>query len=586
MIVTEKVQLLLDLLKSKQWDISLLFQGENRFSNYQKYKLNGRQLTQVELVKELFDRQKGQPVRLFKHAMELLGKTHQDLIQATQTPLPYWTHLIFGSPDSRDIDLVYFVQSTEDNKNLWGSDMIYDHQTLSQKLLQQGYLLENRDLDVTIAMIDENGNVERVSKGPCNAIQNIVWYTHQYHSANTGMPFPISRPIPIEDFDIRDNCRGIAKFILDYMEDLLTAEDYQKIRSHRRVVYDGGLIARTDFIRNQICPLINLEFPLSAITEDRFKSLYMKLIQMLLMERGEFEFNKCRLAQHATTVDQEEVEWFLSRGQRGKLGDNQSFGLLMEEFFRIVEEESSVVIWEELPIAWRANPLAPEYDDNFWKLFQATPNEPSDELIEAFIERHAETFKDGFELGSIGSLFIFPSSHEDQFPENLREKIHFEAQRSSEWQDLLRFYKCGRNTGVPDLPSDCDTVEKFIRFYWNLIRGCLGEMIVQSISSQQLGFPDHSNHSVGLLVEQKGVQGSPGMAPDLLLISNDKKEIIPVEIKCLTGEFVDNSKRRRGIYLAHKQVQQCMNLLESQRGLIVFLYTNPNDFRVYVSEIV
>jgi len=591
MLTTEKVQLILGLFKSGKWDISLLFKDESRFSNYQKYKLNGRQISDSQLVAELFGRQNGQPVRLFKHMMELLGKTHDDLIEATQTPLPYWTHIVFGSPDSRDIDLAYFVQSNEMNKSLWGPDMIYDHRVLKQKLRERGYDLEKRELDVTIVMIDSNGNIERTSKGACHNTQNIIWFTHHYHSGNQGMP--ISHPIPIEDFDVRDNCRSIAKFILDYTEDLVSSEDYTKIRQARRQAYGseadkkGGLVARTKFIREQIYPLIDLQPPFSAVIQDRFKSLYMKLIQMSLMERSQLEYNKCLLAQHVDgLVDSQEAEWFLSRGQRGKFGQNKSFGILMKEFFRIVEEESFLerLVWKEIETGWsNSNPLAPEYDDHFWRLFCESPDQPSEELIEAFLSRHAEAFGDDFNSTSIGSLFVFPSSNLEQFPEHIRHQIHCESQRSPEWQELLRFYKCGRNTGVPDRPAECDTAAKFVRFYWNLIRGCLGEMIVQSLSGERIRFPDHTSQSVGLLVEEKGVKGTPGMAPDLLLVNEE--EVIPVEIKCLTGEFIDNSKRRRGIHLAHKQVQQCMRLLKSSKGLIIFLYTNPNDFKVYSTQI-
>jgi hypothetical protein len=74
---------------------------------------------------------------------------------------------------------------------------------------------------------------------------------------------------------------------------------------------------------------------------------------------------------------------------------------------------------------------------------------------------------------------------------------------------------------------------------------------------------------VGMIAENK-LKGSRGIAPDLLLLTEDGT-IIPVEIKCLHSEFREDHDFRRGIKLARGQLKSSLNILGGNQGLIVIM---------------
>ena len=114
-------------------------------------------------------------------------------------------------------------------------------------------------------------------------------------------------------------------------------------------------------------------------------------------------------------------------------------------------------------------------------------------------------------------------------PVHVKNHAIIADQRSNEWLDALKFYKCGNNTGVIPCPDD-----NWVSHYYNLIRGSIVELIVMKTVDLSSFFPHQkiSKINLGLLVKEKGIEGSPGCAPDLLLALEGTDEIIAGEIKC------------------------------------------------------
>ena len=90
----------------------------------------------------------------------------------------------------------------------------------------------------------------------------------------------------------------------------------------------------------------------------------------------------------------------------------------------------------------------------------------------------------------------------------------------------------------------------------------------------------------GLLVEEKDVKDSKGIAPDLLLIYTDSKQVIPIEIKTIVSEpNIINRKILREMDLASKQLDASIDLIEKitlvkTYGLMVFCFIHMNQITV------
>lgn len=95
-----------------------------------------------------------------------------------------------------------------------------------------------------------------------------------------------------------------------------------------------------------------------------------------------------------------------------------------------------------------------------------------------------------------------------------------------------------------------------------------------------------SKCTCGLLVETMGLEGSKGVAPDLLLVNTISSRVIPVEIKTLVSEpNTINRKLLRDIDLASKQLNTSIELIEKNMGiktfgLMVFCFIDLNKITV------
>lgn len=203
--------------------------------------------------------------------------------------------------------------------------------------------------------------------------------------------------------------------------------------------------------------------------------------------------------------------------------------------------------------------------------FIKSPEKPTDELA-TYIDNQYQLTQ------SLNQLFIIKSFGINKLPTQLEHHICIEDQRSLEWLELLKFYKCGNsiNNAIPFV--NCET-------NFNLIRGCVGEkMVIDLIDWNMLVDEDSrpiSKCICGLLVETKGLLGSIGIAPDLLIVSKIN-QVIPIEIKTIVSDpNIVNKKFLREIKLASKQLETSINLINqimetNTFGLIVFCFIHNN----------
>merc|ERR1711862_481766 len=102
-----------------------------------------------------------------------------------------------------------------------------------------------------------------------------------------------------------------------------------------------------------------------------------------------------------------------------------------------------------------------------------------------------------------------------------------------------------------------------------------------------LGMPHCYTASVGFVVEQKSVKGSPGCAPDLLVVvpsgeaTDEAYEVIPVEMKCMREAFAENANYRREVSMATTQLRTCLDLIgRGTRGLLMMLWWDGSSWEL------
>ena len=183
---------------------------------------------------------------------------------------------------------------------------------------------------------------------------------------------------------------------------------------------------------------------------------------------------------------------------------------------------------------------------------------------------------------SLNHLFVIKSFGIDKLPTQLVSNICTEDQRSPEWLELLKFYKCGNSIDNTISFVNCET-------NFNLIRGCIGEKLLVDLIDWNILVDDVDKHIskciCGLIIETKGLIGSIGVAPDLLLVTKTN-QVIPVEIKTIiTDPNIITKKFMHKIKLASKQLETSINLINqimgiNTYGLIVFCFIHSNKIIV------
>jgi hypothetical protein len=556
---------------------------EQIISRCYKYKFIERGIqnpTDIDIIRELTRiRGESQTLKILK----ALNKEKKDLfgfntIQPTKEQV-----FIFGSPDSTDIDVAVILDHTYDEKIDILTDEI-DHEMLKGILKEFGYDIVNRDIDCSLIIVDENGDVLRTSKGTCIMTQNIIFSTYKYHSQFGNDNLPIKRMFGVEYFDVCDSVKAISKCFLDNLKFFVGKKVYSKEKHNKARIYTLSEKERINYILD--CAKLVLDPPITKDKElktwyDGMKSLVMKLVQLILLNNGILEYDKTKLSKKLESSSfvadcsdiYSHVRWYLSRGNEGIFCRKCLYNLL--ESYKIIAFESVIEVeWIDLPVNIENNPT--RFSNEFWKEFVKSPIVPTNSCIKEF----CSVAKEEFDIDNINSIFVEKSYNYNLLPKDFLENhVHIESQKSERWCELLKFYSCGKNSGVKK--TQTTSKEESVRVYWNLIRGCVGECIAKNnvyLNVRGISYVDVIE--VGLLVEKKE-RACKGIAPDGLLLEEDMK-MIPIEVKCITGEHTNNHNYRRELSLAKRQIDSSKkilndaDLLSEKGGLLLFIYVNPN----------
>lgn len=152
-----------------------------------------------------------------------------------------------------------------------------------------------------------------------------------------------------------------------------------------------------------------------------------------------------------------------------------------------------------------------------------------------------------------------------EIPYFLKDNVIEVNQRSDEWIELLKFYRCGTN--------NCNNTPLI-----DLLRGAIMESVV--LQGDFNSIVKATPLMVGLLVKEKNVYQSVGCAPDLLLHAENDK-IIPVEIKCISH----NSKRNyyRSVTLAKRQLKKANS--RYGYGMLIFTTWKNNSWTYHYTYV-
>ena len=251
---------------------------------------------------------------------------------------------------------------------------------------------------------------------------------------------------------------------------------------------------------------------------------------------------------------------------------NNFFKSLVSEYIKIITK--NCLIWTDIELDMSNSTSLP---DNIYNEFLSSPGHHTDKSKGKPTDKFKELFKTICPNRNISSLFILPSYGNLFLPNYIKNRAIMVDQRTLEWKGLLQKYTCGKCTQVIDYKED-----DWVEYYYNLIRGSIIEIIIiKNFDFTELFGTTFKKVSVGLLVEDIGVDKSPGCAPDLLIVLDE--EVIPVEIKCLISKPINNKSYRREVHLARSQILGTLKIIgkdTNKRGLLIFMYIYEKDGRV------
>ena len=475
----------------------------------------------------------------------------------------------FGCPHSRDSDMAAQISFKDPNEKC---------DNLSQKEIEQElyiiisqYIRDSKmttkSVDLCLFHIDTNEKrVDWCSKG---TIINIQMYLYHTSCPNINTHDKIIDQPSISNINMFDQTAQPAKIILlKYIEKVLGKEVYyDRFREQKKVAFAEGGESITLLgieVMKELIPTSETRDRPSMI--DMWKNVVCKLLQTYLLHvkftgnmytkknmckyfcenhpSGDFYYNgiHCLLFREmedpSVEIPTNTINFLIG---------------LYEELVQIYVYPSTT-IYEEI-VDTTLNPTV--LHESLYYEFLKSPLEETAKFCELWNKYFGNTKE-------INKQFIEELKNPDELPQNVRNKVYYTKPHTTEWKKLLKFHKCGRDSGIPKIPEE-SSIEDQIRLLYHLIRGCIGEAIaIQEIENNCLKyiFGKYIVITIGLIVEKLNVKGSRGCAPDLLILKYGK--LIPIEIKTLIGYPSNNVHFRRAMYLAPRQVQTCSDLIGNQ----------------------
>lgn len=488
---------------------------------------------------------------------------------------------VYGCPDGDIIYVVALSDSLDTAEKVWQGQIALNDNKIRRELEILGYDMR-RHTNVDLICINERGDISFCSSGVRGAeIQNWVVGTYGLHVQKYPCFLDCSTTL-----DVLAEARAVAKFVLDNWQLLIGEKMPMSKGSLRAALYGCGDCGKGDAWKRVDLAISGLEqivVPGQCRLNEwlsHMKCLCTRVIQLVLLVGGEevvytVEDLVSKAAKFCKYLDG--LTFILSRG---RTGDPNAVLLAMRELWReyqrIVDACREGVTWSmrALSVEGMNNPT--QLPDSVFFAILASPLQ----VPTALIDYIRQSTPDG-EMPALPNLLL-KSSDKSSIPFWLHDRIELCDQRDPEWRRLYRFYLCGRHS---ESIVQVEDVDSFAAKNYHLIRGMVMEIVLRDCVNYRdlLGIPSCYTASVGLLVKQKGIEGSPGCAPDLLVVvpsddsatrqSDDHCEIIPVEMKCMREAFMENANYRREVGMATTQLRTCLDLLgRGTRGLLMMLW--------------
>lgn len=534
-------------INSGDIDISSLLNIPNDFNPKNN---NNIHVLKDIIIKRLQEKPKSSLYKLFK----LLNLTESDIIQKEIIKLKEYN--IFGCPLSTDIDIAFIVS---------GHNIIekYKH---AQIELDFGDILDeikkdypNKDFDINLITLDAQSNLSMAYKGS-KETQNIIFNTYKYHRQKYQIFF--DKQI---DIDLNDKIRGLCVFVLDYLRDIIGIEEYKNQREIKKRIYNDPS-ERIKYV-NEILSDITIN-----IDKNIIKSITMKLIQIILLNDNLYAYTKkdmIDLIQNYFDINYKNELWnLLTRDSyhiASKDTDKQLiFNLLVNKYIIIYNELLNIYQWKEININFNIN--VTKLDDDIIEKFIKSPLVPTNKFMKI-----AKYIMDD----DINKYFILDIYGIEFLPKELHKYIIYEPQRSGKWIEYHKEFTKGK------LHIERDK--------YSMIRGAIGEIFI----CNNCDFSEICGEIVNKCMIGFIKEGNNLCAPDLLLI-NDKKEIIPVEIKCLPMDVcfdMNNRTFHREFKLARKQINYISQIINNiyekkvKNGIIIFVYFGSPEIKTYYCNI-
>lgn len=530
--------------------------------------------------------------------------------------------LIIGCPESTDIDVICFVRDKDRYMGKTKELSNYSIKCIKQDLMSLGYDIVNRDIDINAVYVDPTTRTITASSKGGTETQNIInatWMFHKQIMVDSSQNIPLALKlhsvidIIFTDEEIFEKLRALAKYILDYAEDI--CPNYKSFRPIKTEIYAQGGDCMMRFMKNILNHIV---YTLDDVTKhnmdpvkfhDRFKAIIMKLLQIILhYHHKKTIYVKRELAKAVNDIFRNSEQsiikeyelgslWYLFRGKCGSFCPTL-FPILLtmycdiiDDFLKRTEVEPIVFTWEQIIAVKEQHDIIPCLNLNMLKMFFDSPKICTDEFEKAWIDLYDDQ--------PINALFQIAASDEKEFYHNLegfsndviqifKRCFIFINQRSSEWLDMLsNKFICGNNSA---------NISTSFQGKYNLIRGSIIELLVMHLFDPAIhGFNTFTKSFLGFVVESN-CKNSKGFAPDLLLISTKESgipELIFVEIKGLET-LRKNSDYYRGLHLATKQVASGKNILSQfisqdkliiKRGLILLCCIEDHLVKIEVHHV-
>ena len=513
---------------------------------------NPKNNTDIKLLKNIIQqRLKEKPKSSVYKLFRLLNLSESDIIQKEIIKLKEYN--IFGCPLSTDIDIAFLVDNHDIIEKYRNNQITLDFGDILDKIK---IYYPNKEFDVNLITLDSQGNLSMAYKGS-KETQNIIFHTYIYHPQKYQCFF--NKQI---DIDLNDKIRGLCVFVLDYLKNII-GDEYKNQREIKKRIYNDPA-ERIKYI-NEILSNMSINIDKSIV-----KSITMKLIQIILLNDDVYAYTKKDMVesiQNYIGTEYINETWnLLTRDIYYNMSETdrkqELFELLYQKYISIYNDMLNLYQWNEINIDFVICKNPTKLDDIIITEFIKSPLLPSDDFLR--ISNHIMN-------DDINKYFILDSYGFEFLPRDLHKYIISEPQRSEKWME----YHTQFNKGKVKIEGD-----KF-----SMIRGAIGEMfITENCDFNKICKEKVNKCMIGFIKEGENL-----CAPDLLLI-NDEKEIIPVEIKCMPMDVcfdMNNRAFHREFKLARKQINYISEIINNiyekkvKKGIIIFAYFGRPKIKTY-----